>query len=132
MPRIVYFRAIDLARKRSSKKEVKNHKIPIIVNYAETLTDNRDQEVIIDPRIQDEKNLKLEDICYHRELKNFVDQLTDRQQQVIKLRYWEDLSLTKTAEKLGIAIKTVSDIEKPAIKKLKYLLKIDKFLIINL
>jgi len=132
IPLTVYNRTIDLARKRSSRKDIDNHIIPVFVSLSDDKNEKLDRESTIDPRINNSNFPDIEFVCSFSEIETFINKLTERQQQVINMRYRKDLNLTQVAEKLGIAKQTVSEIETAAIKKLKRLLKSKTTLISNL
>ena len=56
-------------------------------------------------------------------LKQAILKLTDEEQEIIKLRYFKELTQSKTAEKLGISQVQVSRKEKRILQELKEMLK---------
>ena len=56
-----------------------------------------------------------------------IEGLTERQREVITMRFWEGLTQVEIAEYLSIKQQSVCDIEKQAIKKLgKFIVKLAK------
>ena len=128
LPRKVWQKTIDQARKSSSRKNIDNHIIPTFIS----LSDDTGHEVKVDPRIESSEVPDIDDICYYAEIRRYFSHLTKRQKEVLELRYIEDLNTTQTAGKLGIKKQTVSEIESSAKKKLKHLLKSEKPIIYTL
>lgn len=67
-----------------------------------------------------------EDVVEKLTLRNAIDQLSEREREVIFLRYYKDLTQERAARVLGISQVQVSRLEKKAVSALKVLLLAEK------
>jgi len=126
IPKSVKNKAIDRSRSSVGRKNLENKNIPELISIDNISKHGRNDELFEDPQIESMETLGVDEICQNIQrrilVKKYLSQLTDRQQEVLKMRYEDNLTQQQIADKLGIGRKTVSDIERDAYKKLKKIL----------
>lgn len=99
--------------------EMDEMKLEQIMQYANnfvSLDDINQQQRCLHEVISMEEDISLDDKI---ELKNSMDTLDNLEKDIIKSRYYEDLTQTQTAKKLGISQVMVSRYEKRSLTKMK-------------
>ncbi len=116
--------AQDLMRIPTNKElaeylEISIEKMEVILQYANTLIsidDNREDTRDLHEVISVEENVSNIDKIA---LKDSINTLNDLEQNIIKSRYYEDLTQSETAKKLGITQVMVSRYEQKSLKKMR-------------
>jgi RNA polymerase sigma-B factor len=72
------------------------------------------------------QDLELDQIDSYDDLKAALEQLDNREKMILYLRYFQDLSQTEVARRLGISQMHVSRLQQRALKKLKVIMDADR------
>lgn len=127
------FKIIDVGRVRLSQEimriptnkelaaylEMEEEKLEQVLSFASTfisIDEERDDERSLHEVLKEEETLSLDD---RLELKNSIQSLDTLEKDIIKSRYYEDLTQSETAKKLGITQVMVSRYEKRSLTKMK-------------
>lgn len=93
---------------------LESHYYPTSLN--ESIYENEDSNILLEDVIpQEEKFSHLDHIC----LEQGIDNLNEREKELIYLRYYEDFNQTEIAKKMKISQVQVSRLEKRIIEKLR-------------
>lgn len=93
---------------------LESHYYPTSLN--ESIYENDDSNILLEDVIpQEEKFSHLDHIC----LEQGIDNLSEREKELIYLRYYEDFNQTEIAKKMKISQVQVSRLEKRIIEKLR-------------
>ena len=99
--------------------EMEEEKLEQVLSFASTfisIDEEREDERNLHEVLKEEETLSLDDRI---ELKNSIQSLDTLEKDIIKSRYYEDLTQSETARKLGITQVMVSRYEKRSLTKMK-------------
>ena len=106
-------------RELAAYLEMEEDKIEQVLSFANSfvsIDEDKDNERSWHEVLKEEESISLDD---RLELQNSIDSLDTLEKDIIKSRYYEDLTQSETARKLGITQVMVSRYEKRSLTKMK-------------